>query len=204
MPPYPRAGIVLLSATLMLTGCNGMSEERSLHDLNAESRTHVDYEPVNTSADVVERATDAAVVRLKYAQPGHQRRILGEARYEFASLTAEVVEPLHGSSEAGEVVHLEMMQPEGSDLEDIRAALPTGEVVAIWSPWTGESPEGTSLTVPEGGVVDDPPKVLFADGLWYEDSGQLENPMVAGEDPGSPWPHAEDVQDVARSIKEAS
>lgn len=204
MPIIPRQGTLLLAAALALTGCSGPTEHRSLHDLNAESGVHVDYEPVDTGPAVVTHATDAAVVRLTDVHPGHQRQIRGENRYEFASLTAEVVEPLHGSSKAGEVLHLEMIRPEGSEIEDLRAALPAGEVVAVWSPWTGDSAKDASLTTPEDAVVDAPPRMLFADGLWYEDSGELENPMVPGEDPGSPWAGAEGVEDVAQSIKESS
>ena len=198
----PQHTLLTSVAALALIGCSAQEEERSLHDLTTDSGTHVDYDPVNSSATVDERAAGAALVRLTGVQPGHQRTILGEVRYEFASLTAEVVEPLHGPGQAGDVVHLEMIRPEGADLDDLRAALPDGEVVAVWSQWTGDSTEDASLSLPDGGVADDPGKFLFPDGLWYQDSGELENPMVAGEEPGSPWAGAEDVEDVARSIRD--
>ena len=198
----PQQALLTCVTVLALSGCSTQEEERSLLDLTTGSGTHVDYDPVNSSATVDERAAGAALVRLTGVQPGHQRTILGEVRYEFASLTAEVVEPLHGPGQAGDVVHLEMIRPEGADLDDLRAALPDGEVVAVWSPWTGDSTEDASLSLPDGGVADDPAKFLFPDGLWHQDSGELENPMVTGEEPGSPWAGAEDVAGVARSLRD--
>lgn len=192
---------LIVTSCCALSACGDSSEKEagSLHDLKNPPGVSVDYDPTNTPEAVSSRAKGAAVVRLLDVEPGHVQETDGGQPFEFVSIAAEIVDPLHGSGTAGETIHLEMMLPNGGNLEDVKASLPEGDVVAIWGDHDAEG-----LALAEGAQVDDPPKFLFVDGLVYEDpeSGDLENPMVAASEPGSPWPGAKTVDEVAQDIRD--
>lgn len=210
-----RTAVAATIGMAALTGCSGATNDTASStspsaEQGAESPAvdrsclaafgdaAADYQPVDSPEKARQHADGAAVVRITGANPGHAST--GQnLEFQYASLTAEVVSPLMGSTDVGDEIHVELAHAADCDAEQLAGVLPQDEdVVVIWR--EGNEPWGAGLEEQDGAVVDDPPKFLMADGLWYQDaSGELRNP--ASTYGAVRWEGAKTVREIAQSFR---
>lgn len=165
------AMFVFALTSLSATGCSAPEQANSefLQTLSGGESSHVDYEPLKSPTDALERATDIFTGTAVSVGPGVVFQSEGstedETEVRYVTVNVEVGTSIEGGTETGEgtIVPVQMMagpiSPQG-------VAIPEGEmlVIAVSEPVTPDM----DLTTTEGATAGGNLLFAFYDGVWLE------------------------------------